>query len=64
VELTPEMKAAVELMHMMNTKDGSLELYDEVFKWHMKHQKTEASAPHKKLHAVLSKDTILTSLLQ
>jgi hypothetical protein len=24
VELTPEMKAAVELMHMMNTKGGSL----------------------------------------
>jgi hypothetical protein len=26
VDLTPEMKAAVELMHMMNTKGGSLEL--------------------------------------
>jgi hypothetical protein len=48
VELTPEMKAAVEMMHMINAKDGSLELYDEVFKWHMKHHKTVSSVPHKK----------------
>ena len=50
----PEMKVG-ELMNLMNTKGGSLELYKEVFEWHMRHRQTESSVTAEHLHDVLIK---------
>jgi hypothetical protein len=49
------MKAAVELMSLMNTKGGSLELYTSIFDWHMRHLKTHTRVAPEQLHRELSK---------
>ena len=54
-DLSPECKAAIELMHLMNTKGGSLELYKEIFGWHMAHLKTEFIVSSDNLHKYLIK---------
>ena len=54
-DLSPERKAAIELMHLMNTKGGSLELYKEIFGWHMAHLKTEFIVSSDNLHKYLIK---------
>ena len=38
-DLQPNQVAAVELMNLMNTKGGSIELYHAVLEWHVKHLK-------------------------
>ena len=50
---SPEMTAGIELMHLMNTKGGSVTLYDEIFKWHMDHLKTSNTVSAEILHKTL-----------
>ena len=52
---SPEMKAAIELMHELNTKGGSLELYEGVSEWHVKHSKVTNFVSAKNLHKDLIK---------
>jgi hypothetical protein len=42
-------------MYLMNSKGGSLELYEEVFKWHMRHLETQDTVSARVLHSVLAK---------
>jgi hypothetical protein len=50
---TPEMKAAIELMHVMNQKGGSLTLYEEIFQWHIRNLKAEEKVTAEALHKEL-----------
>ena len=56
-ELMPNEQAAIELMSLMDTKGGSIALYDAVMDWHVQHltgnQRQKISAD--KLHADLIK---------
>ena len=45
-----EMEAGIELMHKMNQKGGSLELFDEVSKWHVDHSDSDGYVTAEKLH--------------
>ena len=47
------MKAAVELMNMMNTKGGSLALYVAIFDWHIANLNAQSTVPVAKLHNAL-----------
>ena len=37
VELQPEFKAAIELMHLLNLAGASLTLYEKLFDWHIEY---------------------------
>ena len=50
---SPEMMAGIELMHLMNTKGGSVALYEEIFAWHMDHLTTERTVSSEVLHKTL-----------
>ncbi len=55
---SPQMKASVRLMDTMNRKRGSLELYEDISRWHMEHSSYEDAAEYisaKRLHATLIK---------
>ena len=47
---SPEMKAGIELMHSMNRHGGSLELYDDVSRWHVHHSEKTNYVTAQKLH--------------
>ena len=37
IELQPEFKAAIELMHLLNLAGASLTLYEKLFDWHIEY---------------------------
>ena len=45
-----DMKAAVELMQLMNSCGGSTTLYDAVFEWHLQHLKVDKTVSADVLH--------------
>lgn len=47
------MKAAIELMDMMNTKGGSLGLCSAIFDWHARHAGTAEKVTHERLRKEL-----------
>ena len=55
-ELEPHMKAAIELMSLMNLKGGSLGLYEAVMEWHIRHlEGKQEKVSADKLHNTLIK---------
>ena len=48
-----EMRAAIELMDLMNKKGGSVVLYDAVFQWHIAHTNAEKAISSETLHKTL-----------
>ena len=48
-----EMRAAIELMDLMNKKGGSVALYDAVFQWHVAHMNAEKPIAAETLHKTL-----------
>lgn len=53
--LSSSMKAAIELMDLMNRKGGSLTLYKEIFQWHIDHLEATETVPQETLHKNLIK---------
>lgn len=56
--LSPQMKSAIFLMRTMNRKRGSIELYEDIAKWHVKHSSSEDALEYissKRLHEFLIK---------
>jgi hypothetical protein len=51
--LSPDMKAAIELMSLMDIKGGSVALFDDVMEWHMRHRKQEKAIHSEKLYTDL-----------
>jgi hypothetical protein len=52
-KLDVDTSAAIELMHLMNHKGGSLALFDAVFDWHCDNLKSEKKVTAKALHKEL-----------
>jgi hypothetical protein len=50
---SPDMKASIELMSLMNVKGGSVALFDDVMDWHMRHRKQEKAIHADTLHVEL-----------
>lgn len=48
-----ETTAAVELMHLMNHKGGSVALFDVIFEWHQSNMKTKKAITSEQLHSFL-----------
>ena len=53
IGLSPEMKASVELMYLMNTCGGSATLYNEIMKWHATYHSQETVIGADQLHTKL-----------
>ncbi len=53
VSFDADMRAAVELMSLMNSKGGSLALYEAISQWHLRHPKSLKSIAAPKLHSTL-----------
>ena len=53
--MEPSYKAGVKLMHIMNKKGGSLELYEAIFDWHIEHleDKRQEKITHDRLFKFL-----------
>ena len=51
--LSRDMKSSIELMDLMNTKGGSVALFDAVLDWHMKHLGQDNVVRSKELHTEL-----------
>lgn len=52
-EFSEEMEAGIKLMHKFNQRGGSLELFDDVIKWHMEHSDATEYVTEAKLHRAL-----------
>jgi hypothetical protein len=52
-KMDANLEAAVELMHLMNQKGGSLLLYNALMKWHVKNLQADRAVSAPKLHKTL-----------
>ena len=49
-QFSTQMKTGIELMHVINTKGGSLEMYEEVSKWHVENSDAIGHVSAERLH--------------